>query len=286
MSVESRVGKGSVFSFKLCFTVATLDEVREAHKKRFGEKALLSASSSDNLMQDGQSINGSLSRRANIMSKTQTITEQQFNKNEEHLIHAKSSTPPFHVRSSTNTSISQIDGHSNKNEYMTNHPPATLNSQAEFHPSSELESSTCIDGNRTDKPKISTSHDTDDSHIAPEKSLEANTSSSPSQSNEDHDVKVIPLSSINISPGQHIESKSCSSTRSPVVLVVDDNAINRKLLTKMIDSLPFSVRVEQSANGQEAVDYVRSHPEAPDLPIVIFMDISMVRARSIMIESL
>lgn len=63
-----------------------------------------------------------------------------------------------------------------------------------------------------------------------------------------------------------------------LVLIVDDNATNRRLLTRMLSS--FNLQFEQACNGQEAVDIIlnsRNYTGDPSSPHfgLIFMDLSM-----------
>ncbi|KAL3920014.1 MAG: hypothetical protein SGILL_003466 [Bacillariaceae sp.] len=63
-----------------------------------------------------------------------------------------------------------------------------------------------------------------------------------------------------------------------VVLVVDDNAMNRKILIRMLKS--FNLESQEACNGQEAVDAMlqsRNHTRDPNTPYIgfVLMDLSM-----------
>ena len=60
-------------------------------------------------------------------------------------------------------------------------------------------------------------------------------------------------------------------TASKLVLVVDDNDVNRKILGRMLDSLGFSVQM--AVDGLKAVEAFQTLP--PPLFFCVFMDISM-----------
>lgn len=88
------------------------------------------------------------------------------------------------------------------------------------------------------------------------------------------------------SPKRHAKKKKLPTfdflpRREHVVLVVDDNAVNRKIIGKMLSF--FCLEYEEATNGQEALDALRasrnhprntSDPKAPRFGLV-FMDLSM-----------
>ena len=81
-------------------------------------------------------------------------------------------------------------------------------------------------------------------------------------------------SSIGPQPGSRPRTPSPSghSQSQPLVLLVEDNAINLKIALNLVKKLGYKART--AGNGQEAIDFLEN-ASAPDLPSAILMDCQM-----------
>ena len=65
-------------------------------------------------------------------------------------------------------------------------------------------------------------------------------------------------------------------SKSPVIALVDDDKIFQLTSARMIEALDLSRKILQFANGEEALQYLKSYAgDADNLPDYIFLDINM-----------